>query len=279
MGARWRWTILWLGLLGLLVGRICAGSGWPVAVAQAAHPAPLSLPAAAAPPADRPPPRLAARRTPGAATILTTTISIPTYPYADCLQSRSGGPAPGNYPYHWLDWGCYGNPSPAPQSYRLLVLENDYAARDAAAGAGRAHLPDDLQAHRPQRAVPEPGHQAHPLGAAGAGLVAGRRAASSGVCRWTSTATSWGEPWATGRQLERRRHRHAARYGRHRPPARRRRGAPARRAAATLAVSPRMENPTGAGLNVKYWANAHAGPRRRQHRRGLSCALSSTQTR
>lgn len=59
----------------------------------------------------------------GTATVYTTTITINTYPYAGYLADRHNGTY--NMDYKWLDWGAYhGNPS--PQSYELVVVENDY---------------------------------------------------------------------------------------------------------------------------------------------------------
>jgi uncharacterized repeat protein (TIGR01451 family) len=59
---------------------------------------------------------------PGTTAFQTATLAIPTYPYSQCLEIRSDGP----YTYPWLDWSCYGSPTPSPRSYTLLVLENDY---------------------------------------------------------------------------------------------------------------------------------------------------------
>jgi hypothetical protein len=55
-----------------------------------------------------------------------TTISIPTYPYADYLDQAYN--ATYNMTYPVLDWDRYeaANPQPTPKSYKLLVLENAY---------------------------------------------------------------------------------------------------------------------------------------------------------
>jgi uncharacterized repeat protein (TIGR01451 family) len=62
----------------------------------------------------------------GTTTFHTTTISIDTYPYQAYLHT--GFDSTHNFPYHWLDRQGYENsgPSPTPQDYTLLVLENDY---------------------------------------------------------------------------------------------------------------------------------------------------------
>jgi len=54
----------------------------------------------------------------------TTTITISTYPYAGFLSDRHNDTY--NVDYPWLDWGAYYHDSPSPQSYELLVVENDY---------------------------------------------------------------------------------------------------------------------------------------------------------
>ena len=59
-------------------------------------------------------------------TFYTTTITIPTYPYADYLSDAYNPTY--NMTYPKLDWTSYNaaNLSPAPQDYMLLVMENDY---------------------------------------------------------------------------------------------------------------------------------------------------------
>ena len=63
----------------------------------------------------------------GATTYRVTEITLPTYPYASLL-ARTTDPDRAGYPVFTLDREAYeaANPQPAPQSYRLLVLENHY---------------------------------------------------------------------------------------------------------------------------------------------------------
>lgn len=63
----------------------------------------------------------------GATTYRVTEITLPTYPYASLL-AQTTDPERSGYPVFTLDRPAYeaGNPQPAPQSYRLLVLENRY---------------------------------------------------------------------------------------------------------------------------------------------------------
>ena len=62
----------------------------------------------------------------GTAAFYTTTMSIPTYPYADYLGTAYN--ATYNITYPVLDWVAYeaSVPTPSPQDYELLVLENAY---------------------------------------------------------------------------------------------------------------------------------------------------------
>ncbi len=64
-------------------------------------------------------------RTSGTAGIYTTTVTIPTYPYASCLESPQAGVA--GVPYQALDWDCLSRAGPpSVQTYTLLALSNDY---------------------------------------------------------------------------------------------------------------------------------------------------------
>ncbi|MGC9348566.1 MAG: DUF5107 domain-containing protein [Anaerolineae bacterium] len=73
-----------------------------------------------------PAPYEAASLTPESSTRFSTTqISIPTYPYADYLETAYN--ATYNMSYPVLDWERYpADPSPTSRTYQLLVLENAY---------------------------------------------------------------------------------------------------------------------------------------------------------
>jgi hypothetical protein len=62
----------------------------------------------------------------GATVFYTTTIAIPTYPYEAYLTE--GYDAEYHMTYPVLDWDAYhqADPRPSPRDYELLVLENDY---------------------------------------------------------------------------------------------------------------------------------------------------------
>jgi len=74
----------------------------------------------------RPLPDRATLQPAGTVISYTTTIVISTYPYASFLSNRHNNTY--NVDYPWLNWGAYNasQPSPSPQSYELLVVENDY---------------------------------------------------------------------------------------------------------------------------------------------------------
>ncbi|MCJ7552109.1 MAG: hypothetical protein MUQ30_20755, partial [Anaerolineae bacterium] len=59
----------------------------------------------------------------GTTVFYTTTLSIPTYPYAAYLEPATS--ATYNMTYPVLDWDRYeaSNPSAGPQDYELLVME------------------------------------------------------------------------------------------------------------------------------------------------------------
>ncbi len=65
-------------------------------------------------------------QTPNHTSFQVTTIDIPTYPYASYLTSHTNTTY--NMTYQTLDWDGYraAQPSPTPQSYTLLILENEY---------------------------------------------------------------------------------------------------------------------------------------------------------
>ncbi len=58
--------------------------------------------------------------------VSTATLTIPTYPYADFLQTRHSDAY--NMDYLWLDWAAYdaSNPQPSPHDYTAVVVENPW---------------------------------------------------------------------------------------------------------------------------------------------------------
>jgi hypothetical protein len=79
-------------------------------------------------PTQTPAPTIAPTATPTgapAARAIESSLTIPTYPYADFLIQEISETF--GMPYARLDWSAYeaSNPRPAPQSYRLITLENE----------------------------------------------------------------------------------------------------------------------------------------------------------
>ncbi len=196
-----------------------------------------------------------ARCTPGTAAIYTTTLTIPTYPYTPCLEQRANGP----YPYHWLDWGCYGNPAPLNRDYELLALENDYL---------RVTLLPELGGRVYQMVYKPTGHNElyqNPVikpthwGPAEQGWWL-----AVGGLEWCLPVDEhgyeWGEPWTcqvvtstagvtvTLRDTSATDRLRAA-IAVHLPADK-----------GYLAITPRLENPTGGELGYKYWTNAMLAP-------------------
>jgi len=193
---------------------------------------------------------------PGTATIQTATMTIPTYPYANCLQNRSNGP----YIYPWLDWNCYGNPSaPTPRTYTLLVLENDYLRVTLLPElGGRVYqMIFKPTGHNElyQNPVLKPTHWGPPeqgwwLAAGGIewGLPVDEHGYEWGIpWSWSAITSTDGVTvtvWDT--------------HFTHRLRAEIDLSLPADQA--VLAVTPRLENPTAATVNFKFWANAMLAP-------------------
>jgi hypothetical protein len=63
---------------------------------------------------------------PGAVQAYTTTLTIDTYPYAAFVETRHSDQY--NMDYPWLNWSAYeaSGPTPVPEDYTALVVENDW---------------------------------------------------------------------------------------------------------------------------------------------------------
>ena len=193
---------------------------------------------------------------PGTASIQTATLPISTYPIPpQCLETRASGP----YTYQRLNWTCYGDPTPVLQDYTLLVLENDYLRVTLLPElGGRVYqMIFKPTGHNElyQNPVLKPTHWGPP--------EQGWWLAVGGI-EWCFPVDEhgyeWGQPWdyqvvtstagvtvtlrdtaATGRPR--------VAVAVHLPAGR-----------STLAISPRIENPTGDTANVKVWANVMLAP-------------------
>lgn len=189
----------------------------------------------------------------------TTTITIPTYPYADYLYDAYNTTY--NMTYPKLDWAGYNatNPTPAPHEYKLLVMENDYLIVTVLPElGGRVYQLIDKatgQNHLYQNPVIKPTDWGPP--------EQGWWLAAGGI-EWCLPVDEhgyeWGIPWdwtaiiagdgvtitvsdtdATDRLR--------ARIDLFLPAER-----------AYLAITPHIENPTGEAIDYKFWSNAMLAP-------------------
>ena len=189
----------------------------------------------------------------------TTTITIPTYPYAHYLYDAYNPTYNMTYPV--LDWAGYNaaNPTPTPQDYELLVMENDYLIVTVLPElGGRVYQLIDKatgQNHLYQNPVIKPTHWGPP--------EQGWWLAVGGI-EWCLPVDEhgyeWGIPWAwttitssagvtvtvsdTGATDRLR-----ARIDLFLPAER-----------AYLAVTTHIENPTAAPIDYKFWNNAMLAP-------------------
>jgi len=192
---------------------------------------------------------------PGTASFQTATLTIPTYPYHHCLQTRSSGP----YTYRWLDWGCYGSPSPVSREYTLLVLENDHLRVTLLPELGGRiyQMIFKPTGHNElyQNPVIKPTHWGPP--------EQGWWLAAGGI-EWCLPVEEhgyeWGEPWSWSVVTSTA----GVTVTLHDTDATDRLRAtvdiflPADRA--YLAVTPHLENPTDDDIPYKYWTNAMLAP-------------------
>ncbi|MCX7683425.1 MAG: DUF5107 domain-containing protein [Anaerolineae bacterium] len=188
-----------------------------------------------------------------------TSISIPTYPYSNYLIPVYSPTY--NMTYRRLDWGAYrnSNPRPAPRTYQLLVLENPYL---------KVTLLPEVGGRVYQMIYKPTGnnelYQNPVLKPTGWGPSEQGWWLAAGGIEWCLPVDEhgyeWGEAWSwsaitstAGVTVTLRdstapdRLRAAITVS-----------LPADRAC--LAVSPRLENPTGHAIDYKYWSNAMLAP-------------------
>ena len=196
---------------------------------------------------------------PGTASFQTATLAIPTYPYAAYLTSAYTPTY--NITYPVLNWDAYNGSGPTPvlQDYELLVLENDHLQVTLLPElGGRVYQMifkptghDELY----QNPVVKPTHWGPP--------EQGWWLAAGGI-EWCLPVEEhgyeWGEPWdyqvvtsTAGVTVTLRdttaSDRIRAAITVHLPADR-----------GTLAITPRIENPTGSSIDYKYWTNAMLAP-------------------
>lgn len=199
----------------------------------------------------------------GPVSFSTTTLSIPTYPYADYLTSHYSPTF--NMTYTKLDWPRYqgDHPQPVARDYELLVLENEYLRVTLMPSlGGRIYQ----MIYKPLN--PPAGHNVlyqnpvikpSPWGPPEQGWWL-----AVGGIEWCLPVDEhgyeWGEPWdyevvstthgvtVTLRDTSAS-DRIRATVAVHLPAGR-----------AYIAVTPRIENPTAAAIEYKYWTNAMLAP-------------------
>ena len=196
---------------------------------------------------------------PGSSSFCTATLAIPTYPYTPYLTYASNPTY--NITYPVLDWDAYrdSGPTPALQDYELLVLENDYLQvtllpelggrvyQMTFKPSGHNELYQNPVIKPTQWGPPEQGWWL-----AVGGIEWGLPVEEHGY--------EWGTPWtyqaATSTagvtvtlQDTTAEDRIRATVEVHLPAA-----------TGLLAVTPRIENPTAAAIDYKYWTNAMLAP-------------------
>ncbi len=196
-------------------------------------------------------------QSPAATSFQTTTISIPTYPYADHLTSVYT-PAY-NMHYSRLNWSTYSNSNPTPRDYELLVLENDYLYVTLLPELGGRIYQMIFKPTGHNELYQNPVVKPAPWGPPEQGWWL-----AAGGIEWCLPVEEhgyeWGEPWGyqvvtstDGVTVTLRDTSATDRI----------------RAAVTvhlpsdrgyLAVTPRIENPTGHDIGYKYWTNAMLAP-------------------
>lgn len=189
----------------------------------------------------------------------TTTIAIPTYPYADYLDDAYNSTY--NMTYPKLDWDSYNaaNPVPTPQDYTLLVVENDYLIVTILPElGGRVYQLIDKatgQNHLYQNPVIKPTHwgpleQGWWLAAGGIEwcLPVDEHGYESAL-PWDWTAIIAGDGVTITVSDTDATDRLRARIDLFLPAGR-----------AYLAITPHIENPTGEAIDYKFWSNAMLAP-------------------
>jgi hypothetical protein len=196
---------------------------------------------------------------PAAVTVREAEVTIPTYPYA--LFTSQAWSEAFNMPYDVLDRAAYeaSNPSPADAIYRALVLENEYLKLTILPDLGGRIYEVYFKPTGNRETYRNPVLKPSPWGPPEQGWWL-----AAGGIEWCLPVEEhgyeWGVPWtykvgqdATGATItlhdtladERVRAAIAVRL---------------EAGAGHFSIRPRLENPTGAPLALKYWSNAMLAP-------------------
>jgi uncharacterized repeat protein (TIGR01451 family) len=200
-----------------------------------------------------------AEATPSAVEVSTVTLTIPTYPYAGFLESRHSDEF--NTDYEWLDWSSYdaSSPQPTPQDYDAVVMENPWLVLTFLPELGGRLYGVKIKATGEELLYQNPVIKPTHWGPTEQGWWLG-----AGGLEWCLPVEEhgyeWGIPWSYSVTT-------AAggstvtlwdTLSDDRVRARITVFLPADEAA--FEITPRLENPTGAPVSFKFWANAALAP-------------------
>jgi uncharacterized repeat protein (TIGR01451 family) len=187
----------------------------------------------------------------------TGTVTIPTYPYANHLELRHS--ALYNMDYYWLDWSVYSHSNPVPQEYEVLVMENPWLRLTFLPELGGRLYGVEVKATGEQLLYQNPVIKPTHWGPHEQGWWL-----AVGGVEWCLPVDEhgyeWGVPWsysttvtAQGATVELwdtdATDRVRARISVYLPADR-----------AAFEITPRLENPTGSPVSLKFWDNAMLAP-------------------
>jgi hypothetical protein len=223
----------------------------PTAPATSPPATPTSLPPTATP-APTPP-------SPAAVTMQEGEITIPTYPYANFATPAWNETF--NLPYPVLDWGAYdaSGPRPANVTYRTFVVENEYLQLTFLPEVGGRLY---QVVYKPtghtvtyRNPVLKPTHW---------GPVEQGWWLAAGGFEWALPVEEhgyqWGVPWTLSANHDGNSVTVTLRDSRAEDRVRAEIDVRLEAGAPFFTIRPRLENPTGAPLEVKYWTNAMLAP-------------------
>ncbi len=193
------------------------------------------------------------------ADVYTTTLTIPTYPYADYLQTRYSYEF--NMTYSWLDWQAYNAPGrvPSPQDYTAIIIENPWLRLTILPELGGRLYGLTVKATGEQLLYQNPVIKPTQWGPPEQGWWL-----AAGGIEWCLPVDEhgyeWGIPWEYDTVVSDQgatvilwdseaSDRVRTRVTIHLPADQ-----------AAVQITPRLENPTGAPITLKFWSNAMLAP-------------------
>lgn len=186
-------------------------------------------------------------------------ITIPTYPYRDFLREARN--ATFNMTYQVLDWTAYeaSNPTPTEVTYRTLVLENEYLRLTFLPEVGGRLYDIFYKPTGHSQTYHNPVLKPSPWGPAEQGWWL-----AAGGIEWCLPVEEHGYEWGTPWQVSTHRDVEGVtvllRDSQAQDRVRAEIAVRLEAGTAAFSLRPRLENPTGAPLSVKYWTNAMLAP-------------------